>query len=63
MLGNTIPASYEDINLYNSSFSPSMVHCRDTRLQRYFRKYLCNRVSRQWTIDGENEELYRLISS
>ena len=44
MSGINIPASYEDINLYNSSFSPSTVHCRDTRLQRYFRKYLMQKA-------------------
>lgn len=44
MSGITIPASYEDINLYNSRFSPSTVHCRDTRLQNYFRKYLLQKA-------------------
>ena len=39
-----IPVSYETINQYNGSFSPSTVHCRDTRLQRYFRKYLLQKA-------------------
>ena len=39
-----IPASYDDINLYNSKFSPSSVHCRDAKLQNYFRKYLLQKA-------------------
>ena len=32
------------INLYNSSFSPSTVHVKNTGLQRYFRKYLLQKA-------------------
>ena len=39
-----IPASYDYINLYNSSFSPSTVHVKNTGLQRYFRKYLLQKA-------------------
>ena len=48
----TIPVSYEDLNLYNSRFSPSSVHCRDTRLQNYFRKYLLQKAFSvfKWTV-------------
>ena len=35
-----IPAGYGDINLYNAEFSPSTVHVRNVKIQRYFRKYL-----------------------
>jgi hypothetical protein len=64
MLGNTIPASYEDINLYNSSFSPSMVHCRDTRLQRYFRKYLLQKAFSvfKWTLPETWDQDYFLYT-
>lgn len=44
MLDTNIPMSYDKLNLYNSSFSPSTVHCRDTGLQKYFRKYLLQKA-------------------
>ena len=40
----TIPVDYKEKNQYNSSFSPSTVHCRDTNLQRFFRKYLLQKA-------------------
>lgn len=39
-IGFGIPADYDYINTYNSSFSPSTVHVKNTELQRYFRRYL-----------------------
>lgn len=39
-----IPAMYEHINLYNSSFSPSTVHVRNTSLTNYFRRYLLEKA-------------------
>ena len=42
--GIDVPASYDMINLYNSSFSPSTVHVKNTGLQRYFRKYLLQKA-------------------
>lgn len=47
-----IPASYIDKNIYNSSFSPSTVHCKDARLQLFFRKYLLQKAIAvfKWTI-------------
>lgn len=39
-----IPASYNRINEYNSAFSPSTVHCRNTGLVRYFERYLFQRA-------------------
>lgn len=44
MSGVNIPANYEQINLYNSSFSPSTIHCKDTKLQAYYRKYLLQKI-------------------
>lgn len=50
-----IPAMYGDIDLYNSSFSPSTVHVRNTSLQRYFRKYLLQKAISvfKWTLPDE----------
>ena len=57
---NSIPASYEVINLYNSSFSPSTVHVKNTGLQRYFRKYLLQKAISvfKWTLPEEWDEDY-----
>ena len=57
---SNIPASYETINLYNSSFSPSTVHVKNTGLQRYFRKYLLQKAISvfKWTLPEEWDEDY-----
>ena len=39
-----IPAMYDTKNLFNSIVSPSTVHCRNTQLQRYFRRYLMQKA-------------------
>ena len=50
-----IPVGYGDINLYNSQFSPSTVHVKNTALQRYFRKYLLQKAISvfKWTLPEE----------
>ena len=55
-----IPAGYDDINLYNSSFSPSTVHVKNVALQRYFRKYLLQKAISvfKWTLPEEWDEDY-----
>lgn len=40
----SIPASYNSINVYNSAYSPSTVHCRNTALVRFFERYLFQRA-------------------
>ena len=39
-VGTRIPVQYDYMNLYNSSFSPSTVHVKNTDLQNFFRRYL-----------------------
>ena len=39
-IGYGVPETYDYINMYNSSFSPSTVHVKNTALQRFFRRYL-----------------------
>lgn len=39
-IGFRVPAEYDYINTYNSNFSPSTVHVKNTNLQRFFRRYL-----------------------
>lgn len=53
------PVLYEHRNCYNSSFSPSTVHCSDVGLTRFFQKYLLQRamsifkwnIPETWDID------------
>ena len=44
MIGNGIPASYDYINASNAAVSPSTVHCRNTALSQYFRRYLLQKA-------------------
>lgn len=55
-----IPAMYGEIDLYNSSFSPSTVHVKNTTLQRYFRKYLLQKAISvfKWKLPEEWDEDY-----
>lgn len=39
-IGFTIPETYDYINMYNATRSPSSVHVKNTDLQRFFRRYL-----------------------
>ena len=41
---SNVPYEYDIINLYNSNRSPSTVHCSDTLLANYFRRYLLQKV-------------------
>ena len=58
--GFEIPMGYGDINLYNADFSPSTVHCKNTYLQRYFRKYLLQKAISvfKWKLPDEWDEDY-----
>jgi len=61
MFGNLeIPMGYGEINLYNAEFSPSTVHCKNTYLQRYFRKYLLQKAISvfKWNLPKEWDEDY-----
>lgn len=55
-----IPVMYGEIDLYNSSFSPSTVHVKNTMLQRYFRKYLLQKAISvfKWKLPEEWDEDY-----
>ncbi len=58
--GYEIPMGYGEINLYNTEFSPSTVHCKNTYLQRYFRKYLLQKAISvfKWNLPEEWDEDY-----
>lgn len=46
------PYSYEFINSYNAAIEPSTVHCRNTNLTWFFKRYLLERVFSvfKWTL-------------
>lgn len=39
-----MPYSYEMINLFNSSYSPSTLHTKNTQMFKFFKKYLLEKV-------------------
>jgi hypothetical protein len=43
-IGSGIPAQYDYINLANAAQSPSTVHCKNTSLSFYFRRYLLQKA-------------------
>lgn len=45
LVGNgTVPAQYDFINAYNSTMSPSTVHCANTSLTNFFARYLMQKA-------------------
>lgn len=40
----SVPMDYKNLNLFNSAISPSTVHCKNTNLQYYFRRYLMQKA-------------------
>ena len=51
-VGYGVPENYNYINMYNSSFSPSTVHVKNTRLQQFFKRYLFQKAVGvfKWTL-------------
>ena len=43
-IGYGIPETYDYINMFNSGFSPSTIHVKNTQLQRFFRRYLLQKA-------------------
>ena len=56
--------TYDYINLYNASRSPSTVHVKNTRLRRYFRKYLFQKAISvfKWQLPEEWDKDYFLYT-
>lgn len=53
---NNAPYSYDFINRYNASFSPSTVHCKNTGLVNYYIRYLVQKVLSVFEFSGIPEE-------
>ena len=51
-VGYGIPENYNYINMYNSSFSPSTVHVKNTALHKFFKRYLFQKAVGvfKWTL-------------
>ena len=60
MIPNTPPYSSFEENLYNSNFSPSTIHVNNTRLRRYFQKYLLQKAISvfKWNLPEDWDEDY-----
>ena len=60
MIPNVPPYSSYEENLFNSSFSPSTVHVNNTRLRRYFQKYLLQKAISvfKWNLPEDWDEDY-----
>ena len=56
--------TYDYINLYNASRSPSTVHVKNSRLRNYFRKYLMQKAISvfKWNIPDEWDKDYFLYT-
>lgn len=64
MAKDLMPAEYTYQNLYNASRSPSTVHVKNTKLYRFFRRYLLQRAISvfKWTIPEEWDKDYFLYT-
>lgn len=63
-MSDLIPADYDFINLYNAKRSPSTVHVKNSRLRKYFQKYLLQKAISvfKWTLPDEWDKDYFLYT-
>ena len=62
--GMSVPMSFEQLNLYESSYSPSTVHVKNTALQRFFARLLFQKAISvfKWTLpDNWDEDYFKYI--
>lgn len=64
LFNQTVPYDYQTINYYMAQRSPSTVHCKNTRLRKFFRKYLFERAISvfKWELPAEWDKDYFLYS-
>ena len=60
LFNDSAPFDYQTLNYYNASRSPSTVHVKNTRLRRYFRKYLFQKAISvfKWNLPEEWDSDY-----
>ena len=64
LFDNAEPYDYQTLNYYNAQRSPSTVHCKNSRLRKYFRKYLFQKAISvfKWNIPDEWDKDYFLYT-
>lgn len=64
LFSDSVPFDYQTLNYYNAQRSPSTVHVKNTRLRRYFRKYLFQKAISvfKWTLPEEWDKDYFLYT-
>lgn len=64
LFDNVTPFDYQTQNYYNASRSPSTIHTKNTRLRRYFRKYLLQKAMSvfKWSLPEEWDKDYFLYT-
>ena len=64
LFDNSAPFDYQTLNYYNAQRSPSTVHVKNTRLRRYFRKYLFQKSISvfKWNLPEEWDRDYFLYT-
>ena len=60
----SVPMEYSNKNLYNAAISPSTVHCQNTNLQFYYRRYLMQKAISvfKWNIPDTWDKDYFLYT-
>lgn len=64
LFNDSAPFDYQTLNFYNASRSPSTVHVKNTRLRKFFRKYLFQKAISvfKWTLPDEWDKDYFLYT-
>ena len=64
LFNDSAPFDYQTLNYYNAQRSPSTVHVKNTRLRRYFRKYLFQKAISvfKWNLPDEWDKDYFLYT-
>lgn len=64
VFSTNVPVSYDMINLYTSSYSPSTLHCKNTQLYSYFLRYLLQKCMSvfKWDLPEEWDKNYFLYT-
>lgn len=64
LFNDSAPFDYQTLNYYNATRSPSTVHVKNSRLRKYFRKYLFQKAISvfKWTLPEEWDQDYFLYT-
>ena len=64
LFNDSVPFDYQTLNYYNATRSPSTVHVKNSRLRKYFRKYLFQKAISvfKWNLPEEWDSDYFLYT-